>query len=187
MRLNPILSALALTTMLSSGANAAGTVVATPSSSSVTPGSVIELTISGQAFAEAVVGGGLNFAWNPAVIDLQSVTLDTVTWEFLTSAGLHDPASGTLSDVYFNSVRSSLPTGNFSIATLRFVADQPGSTVIAMSVPDTLPFASDAAEVISVGFQNASVAVVPEPGSWLMLGGGLGLLALWTRRRSAAA
>ena len=37
-------------------------------------------------------------------------------------------AGGTLTDMFFASFRAVLPTGNFPIATLRFVADGAGSS-----------------------------------------------------------
>jgi len=171
---------IAATLALTGAAHAAPQVQLSPTTASVLPGGMVELTIAGTGFDMTTVGGGLSLQWNPDVLDLDSVVVDTTTWEFARSGGLLDAASGTLSDLYFASFIGR--SGNFGIATLRFVADKPGDTLVAMSASIDFPFADEMAEVMPVGFSGAEITVaVPEPTTALLLLGGLAGLA-WRRR-----
>jgi hypothetical protein len=164
---------------LSGTAQAGNQVQLSPSAATLLPGETLEVTITGSGFETVTVGGGLSLQWNPDVLDLLSVVVDAPTWEFARNGGLHDAASGTLSDLYFASFIGR--SGSFAIATLRFVADRPGSTGLAMSGSAGFPFSDEMAEVMSVHYSGASVGVVPEPASALLLLGGLAAVA--ARRR----
>jgi hypothetical protein len=162
----------------------AATVLPTPVSTQLLSGTSFELVLRGENFAQNVIGGGLNLAWDPAVLDLVSVTVDTTTWSFASSPGVLDAAAGTLTDLYFASFAAVLPTGSFPIATLRFAGDGPGSTAIQLSASATQPFASDQAQLIAVDFVHAQVVVsaVPEPASWAMFVLAAALLPVLRRR-----
>ncbi|MBT9504848.1 MAG: PEP-CTERM sorting domain-containing protein [Burkholderiaceae bacterium] len=166
-------------------AQAAGSLVITPVDSNVNPGDSFALLVSGSGFSDKVVGGGLNLSFDASVLSLTSVTVDTVVWEFVSSNGLIDNAAGTLSDVYFNSFKAQLPTGDFKVATLQFSAKAGGSSAIMMSDSPNFPFANDLAEVVSVSYQGAmvNVSAVPEPGSWALLLGGLTAIGWLVRGR----
>ena len=120
------------------------------------------------------------------MLTLQSVVIDTVTWSS-SVGGLIDNASGTLSDVYFNSIKATLPTGDFSIARLNFTAKANGTSPISPSASGGFPFANDQVELIDVNHLAASVQV---GGARAGAGGHdaqrLGGRDGWQRRRRAA-
>ncbi len=191
MSLKPTLLATALlaaSLTVSLSAHASGTLQLNPAASTVNAGEAIVIDVSGAGFTDKVVGGGLSLSFNPAVLSLQSVSIDTVTWEFVSSGGLIDNASGTLSDVYFNSFKPVLPTGDFNVARLTFTAKADGTSPITLSASGGFPFANDQVELIDVNYLNASVQVgaVPEPASVAMMLSGLAGLVGWQRRRRAA-
>jgi hypothetical protein len=173
--------ALAAALLFTGAAHAAPQVQLSPTTATLLPGEVVELTITGTGFDMTMIGGGLSLQWNPDVLDLQSVVMDTATWEFKTTGGELDAAVGTLSDMYFNSFDGR--SGSFGIATLRFVADSAGSTQLTMSNPVDFPFGDEMGGVVPVNFIGANITVtaVPEPSAALLLLGGLAGLA-WRRR-----
>ena len=179
--LNSILAACALAT-LAGPAAAANQVSSAPTAVSAEQGTSFAVQISGSEFADVMLGGGLNFSWNPDVMDLSSVTVDAAVWEFARYGGLLDAAAGTLSGMYFASFQGR--TGSFAIATLNFVADAPGSTPLAMSLFPSQPFANELGDVVAVTLGSTAVTVtaVPEPASWLLLALGGCALPLWRRR-----
>jgi hypothetical protein len=179
-----VFPAIATALLFTGAAHAAPQLQISPTTATLLPGEVVEFTITGAGFDRVTFGGGLSLAWNPDVLDLDSVVVDATAWETARGAGLLDAASGTLSDMYFGSFTGR--SGSFAIATLRFVADKPGSTLLAMSGSTDFPFADEMAEVMPVAFSNASITAVPEPGAALLLLAGLAGLA-WRRRAVGSA
>jgi Cohesin domain len=182
--MNALHSCLAAATLLSCalGAQAAGSLILAPSSTSVGPGDSFAVEVRGSGFTDNVVGGGFDLGFDANVLTLSSVSVDTVVWEFISSDGSIDNSAGTLADVYFNSFKSVLPTGDFAVATLQFVAKAGGSSALQLAGNASFPFANDLAEVISVdyGSGRVNVSAVPEPatlGLWAA-----GLMALGLRR-----
>ena len=168
-------------------AQAAGTLLVTPPASNVAVGQSFDVMVRGSGFTDNVIGGGFNLAFDPGVLALASVSVDTAVWEFASSNGQIDNVLGTLSDVYFNSFRAVLPTGDFAVATLQFTALAAGFSALTLSESVAFPFANDMADVITVGFQggDVSVSAVPEPGSWALALAGLAVVGQLMRRRAA--
>ena len=179
-----LMGAAFVTVFTAVDAHASGTVLITPPAASVTVGDSFAVQVRGSSFTDNVVGGGFDLNFNPSLLRLTSVSVDTSVWEFVSSNGTINNTLGTLSEVYFNSFRPILPTGNFAIATLQFTALAVGSSLLTVTGSPNFPFANDLAEVISVNFQGGSVTAVPEPASMALLT--LGLLGVGWRLRAAS-
>jgi hypothetical protein len=170
---------------LSSVASANGSLVFSPAFSEAFVGDVVVVQVRGLGFTDNVVGGGFDLTFNPAVLSLSSVQIDTTEWEFITNPGTIDNSAGTLTAVWFNAFAAPLPTGSFPIATLSFTALAPGLSPLNLLANAGFPFVSDQVEVIAVDFSQAGlVSVVPEPSTWASLALGLAMLP-WLRRRMA--
>lgn len=185
--LKTLAAALALAG-LCGAAQADGSVVLSPANTTVEPGATFAVQVLGVGFTDNVVGGGFNFSFNPLVVNLSSVVINTTVWEFVSSPGVINNAAGTLVDVYFNSNRLVLPTGNFEIATLNFTAMAEGSSALTLAASPDFPFANDNIEIINVSFGsgNVNVTAVPEPSTWATMALGLALLPMVRRRLSQA-
>ena len=170
---------------LAAPAGATGALVFSPTESNALVGQTVVVEVRGQGFSDFVVGGGFDLAFDPTVLSLSSVEIDTAEWEFITNPGSIDNSAGTLTAVWFNAFADPLPTGNFPIATLRFDAVAPGMATLNLLANADFPFVSDLVELIDVDFsQQGSVSVVPEPATWAHVALGLALLP-WLRRRLA--
>lgn len=178
-----LVAALALAG-LGTVASANGSLVFSPSASTALVGEIVVVEVRGQGFTDNVIGGGFDLNFDPAVLSLGSVEIDTTVWAFITNPGTIDNAAGTLTAVWFNAF-NPLPTGNFPIATLQFTALAPGHSTLQLLANAAFPFVSDQVELIAVDFGNlGDVSVVPEPSTWASFALGLALLP-WLRRRLA--
>jgi len=166
-------------------AQADGTLTFGPMPAMLAPGDSFEVAVRGAGFDEHVVGGGFELWFDPQLLALDNVQVDTSVWEFLSSPGQIDNGNGRLSDVYFNSFAAQLPTGDFAVATLHFTAQAPGAGMLQLAGSPSFPFASDQAELITVDFGAAAptVSAVPEPAVPALWAAGLGVLG-WRRWRA---
>jgi hypothetical protein len=185
-------AALALAT-LSSVAGAAGSLVLAPGATSVTfvdngvvdPGETFSVMVRGDSFSENVVGGGFDLSFNPAVLRLDSVAINTAVWEFAPSGGTIDNTTGTVTTASFATFAATPPSGGFLAATLTFSARAIGNSALTLAPSAVAVFASSAGDPIAVTFGSGMVNVVavPEPATWASMALGIGLLPLWLRRR----
>ena len=126
---------------------------------------------------DPVVGWGLDLGFDPAVV--QRVTPTTIGSDWLAvSASDGDGLAG---------ISLTGLTGDRRLAVVRFQAIALGSTSFVLS--DTMAdlsegFALDPSGFASVQYQSATVQVVPEPGTALLVA--LGVAGLAARRRSRA-
>jgi len=153
------------------------TIAFDPASVSANVGDTFTLTLRGSDFATTLDGGGLNVSFDPAVIRVNSVTVDTTVWEFVSGPGTTDNQNGKVQDIVFNSFQTR--TGSFPIATIEFLAFGLGTSSITLSESTLNPFASGGQRFdppVSLG--AASATVVPVPAALLLFVSGLsGLFA----------
>ena len=194
--LNRLCAALALAT-LGSAATAAGSLTLAPANRHVVffdngvvdPTETFSVQVLGVGFSENVVGGGFDMSFNPAVLSLDSVAINTALWEFSPSGGAIDNVAGTLKTASFNTFNVPQPTGGFLAATLNFTAKSMGNSALMLAPSDIAVFASSGGGSIDVTFGSGTVNVVPvpEPATWASMVLGLALLPGLLRRRRGQA
>ena len=169
--------------LLSAGAVQAQSLVVNPGSTTTEVGQSFSLTVEGKDFATAIVGGGFNLSFDPTMLHLDSISIPT-SWELFRSTGLLDEASGTVTDVSFNTF-SSPKAGDFLTATLNFTAVGVGTSQVRLAPSTPYVFADVDVNQVNPSFGSATVTVsaVPEPASLALLLAGAGVVAVVRRRQ----
>ncbi len=134
-------------------------------------------------FPDLVFGGGFNIAWDPSIVSLQSIAIPN-SWEFFRSAGLHDPASGTVSDLNFNTFSNPIK-GDFLTASATFKVIGAGISPITLTPSGSFPFGDEFGNAVTVSFNNGTIGAVPEPSSVMLLLAGMACTLAMARRRKA--
>jgi hypothetical protein len=163
----------------------AATVYLDPLTQSALIGNTLSVALKGQDFTQTIEGGGVNLRFNPAVLQLNSVAVDTTTWEFFTTPGTINNAAGTLTDLTFSSFAGR--SGSFSIAQIIFQVTGLGTSPLTLTESQLNPFSSGGALLNPpVVFIPATIQVtaVPIPAAiWLLLSAMGGLFYVGKRKR----
>jgi hypothetical protein len=85
-------------------------------------------------------GGGLTLSFNPKILQVMSVALNTGTWGFAGQDGIVDNSRGNVSDILFSSYNGVM--GDATVATVTLSALKPGRSALTLSESGLNPFAS---------------------------------------------
>jgi hypothetical protein len=158
----------------------AASVYLDPAAVAATPGDRLSLSLRGRDFGQTIEGGGVSLGFDPLVLQLESVVVDELTWDFVATPGEVDNASGTLSDLTFSSLAGH--SGSFPIAELSF-RYLGGDGAISMSESALNPFASNGEPASPpVALVGTHVSPVPLPTAAGLLASALAGLAAAGRR-----
>lgn len=165
--------------LFSSYLNAA-TITWNPTDSIVNQGDTFSLDIVGSGFVSNVDGGGVNLSFDPTKLNVLSVTIDDLVWDFVTDIGTIDNVAGTVNGITV-SAWDNIVTGDFTVATIQFLEISGGSFLnspIGITEYALDPWVGGGSQ-INPDFVNGTVtavSAVPVPAAvWLF---GSGLLAL---------
>lgn len=101
-------------------------------------------------------GGGVNIRYNPRVVQINNVTVDASTWNFVNQNGNIDNAYGIVSNILFSSFRGV--SGDARIATIELEFVGRGKSKIRLEASDDNPFASNG-EPLDVKFRSTRIRV----------------------------
>ncbi len=173
--------ALALGVAGACGAAAAGTMAIDPVSDMVNVGDSFDLRVHGTGFVETIVGGGFDLAFDSAVLQLVSVTIDP-SWEFAPKSGVIDNVAGTLTDASFATFANPR-SGSFDAALVRFTATAMGNSNVALAPSAFFVYADEIGNEVTPTFAGGAVQVVDEASTLATMLGGLALLTAVLRRQ----
>jgi hypothetical protein len=156
-----------------SAASQAATIGFNPGDSFADLNDIFTIDIIGGDFFPETQGGGVNLFYDATVVNVLSVSIDSLVWNFTNDEGIINNFSGVVNDVLvsaFNGTGSD-PSGSFVVATIEFQAVGPGISALSMTESSVNPWASGGAAV-NPTFLTGSVTVsaVPLPAAlWLFL------------------
>lgn len=117
----------------------------------------LELQIAGFPTTE---GGGVTVRYNPKVLQVRDVTIDTGIWTFGSRVDEIDNRRGRVSDILFTSY--SGVTGAAPVATIEFEAIKKGRSRVRLKESELNRFAGNG-EIIPVTFEKTVVKVKRDP------------------------
>lgn len=173
--------------LFSSYLNAA-TITWDTTSNSVSESDIFSLDVVGQGFVSNVDGGGIDLTFDSSVLNVLSVTIDELVWDF-GGAGINtgtiDNVAGTVNGIMVNTF--SNVTGDFTVATIQFqtiggIGSTSGLTLTEYALN---PWASGGS-AINPTFVGGNVSVVPVPAAVWLFGSGLIALTSLARRKQKA-
>ena len=129
---------------------AAPTVVLTPDKTVPDVGDSLTVRISLKEFP-ATHGGGIDLSFNPEVVRVEAVNVDSSTWRFINRAGTVDNANGTVSDVVFSDFQGV--EGDLPVATVQLSVVGEGAINLSAAPSSLNPF-STTGGTLPVVFDN---------------------------------
>ncbi len=136
----------------------AATVTFDPNPETVSEGQIFTLDIAGLTFQENVDGGGVDFTFDPNIVNVNSVSIDTSVWDFYVDEGTIDNIQGSVTGIVVNAF-SNVGPGDFVIAKVEFVAVGAGSTDLIITEYALNPFASGGSRIYPT-FTDGKVTVL---------------------------
>lgn len=150
-------------------------------------GDTITVNVLGEGFNDGITGGGFDLDFNPSVLQLGLVAINTTLFDFASTSGTTDNTNGKLTGVGFTRLFGD-PSVNFLIATLEFLATGVGDSILDLELGqfNIVDGLGTTINITTIYLDSGrSVTAVPLPGAvWLMMGG-LGLLGVSGRVRRA--
>ncbi len=136
---------------------------------------------------QSLVGGAIDLAFDPTVVHVLGVSVNTALFTLSNSDGTIDNGAGTVSDILFAELLD-FPSGSFTIATVSFKAFGEGTSNLKMTDDKshsvylwTLSELDDD-YVIDPTFEEGSIevqaAAMPEPPMMILMVATFGLLGL---------
>lgn len=120
---------------------------------SVYSGETFSLSIVASEFP-ASEGGGISLRFDPALLEVVNVTIDSAVWDFKIDKGRINNSDGTLLDLLFSSYRGI--EGDALIATVDFKSVNSGLSSISLEESTANPFAANG-ERMSVELNNVTI------------------------------
>jgi len=159
--------------LLATGSIQAATVAFAPNPSTVGLGDTFSLAIAGTEFA-GTEGGGAAFTFDQTILQVNSVTVDSIVWDVFTSSGTIDNVTGSVDGITVAAFVD--PGANFAVATIEFTAIGLGVTTLNLAENPLNPWASGGSQ-INPTLLNGSVTVtaVPLPLTLWLFGSALGI------------
>ena len=170
-------------TLLFSAYSQAAFITWDSTSNNVGESSIFTLDVIVTGFVDIVDGGGIDLSFDPSVLNVLSVSIDTVVWDFTTDTGVIDNVAGTVNGIAVNAF--STVTGDFTVASIEFQALGIAglNTDLILSEYALNPWASGGSNITPLSFVNANVVVTPVPAAVWLFGSGLIMLLSVARRK----
>lgn len=131
------------------------TVALTSDQVNTTVGETFTLDITMSNFPTSE-GGGVTVQFDPSIINVSNVTINSEIWNFVNKAGEIDNNAGVISDILFSSFNGISEDGN--VATITFSAISSGNSQISLETSSINPFSSNGSE-IGANFVHTNVQV----------------------------
>jgi hypothetical protein len=131
-------------------AQAAPTVNIIPNQANYQVGDTILLSVS-LSESPPIHGGGLNIAFNPNVIQAQSVVIDS-TWSFASRPGIINNAAGSIGDILFASFNTV--EGELGVAIIQLAVVGDGDSALSVTKSAKNPFSDADGQVVAFDINN---------------------------------
>jgi len=175
--------------MLLSGHLSAATISWSSPTTNVNENDVFSINVIGSGFTNNVDGGGVNIGFNSNRLNVLSVNINPLVWDFGgfgINTGTINNSSGTVDGIMVNTFANV--TGSFVIATIEMQAIAAGSSSLLLSEYGLNPWASGGS-LLDPDYVDGSVNItgtvsaVPVPAAvWLFSSGLIGLIGLAKRK-----